>query len=156
MLPARGRGRRRPPRKQIAIATEQGFALWHATGTFFKGAGMLLQGEPEEALPLLLKGIDAFRASGAELTLPFQLSTLGDAYTQAGRFDDARRALDEGLAIAEKNDERCQEAELHRLKGELLLAESPDQTRPPPRTVSAKPSRRPGASRARRGSCGPR
>ncbi len=36
-------------------------------------------------------------------------------------------ALDEGLACAEKNDDRFQEAELHRLKGELLLAESPDQ-----------------------------
>ena len=31
--------------QQIAIANEHGFALWHATGTFFKGAGMLLQGE---------------------------------------------------------------------------------------------------------------
>ena len=113
--------------EEIAIATKQGFALWHATGTFFRGAGLLLRGAPEEALPLLRKGFDAFRASGAELTLPLQLSTLGDAYTQAGRFDDARQALNEGLAIAEKNDERCQEAELHRLTGELLLAESPDQ-----------------------------
>ena len=52
---------------------------------------------------------------------------LGDAYTQAGRFEDAHEALDEGLAVAEKNDDRFQEAELHRLKGELLLAESPDQ-----------------------------
>jgi hypothetical protein len=40
---------------------------------------------------------------------------------------DARLALDEGLAIAQKNDERFQEAELHRLKGELLLAETLDQ-----------------------------
>ena len=47
---------------------------------------------------------------------------------QARRFEDAHLALDEGLAIAQKNDERFQEAELHRLKGELLLAESPDQT----------------------------
>ena len=52
---------------------------------------------------------------------------LGDAYTQAGQFEDAHEALDEGLAVAEKNDDRCHEAELHRLKGELLLAESPDQ-----------------------------
>jgi predicted ATPase len=52
---------------------------------------------------------------------------LGDAYTQTGRFEAARKALDEGLAGAEKNDDRCHEAELHRLKGELLLAESPDQ-----------------------------
>jgi serine/threonine protein kinase/predicted ATPase len=113
--------------EEVAIATEQGFALWHATGTFFRGAAMLLQGEREEAISLLLKGHQAFRASGAELTLPFQLSILGDAYTQAGRFTDARRVLDEGLAFAQKNEERCQEAELYRLQGELLLAESADQ-----------------------------
>ena len=40
---------------------------------------------------------------------------------------DAHKALNEGLAVAEKNDDRCHEAELLRLKGELLLAESPDQ-----------------------------
>jgi class 3 adenylate cyclase/predicted ATPase len=114
--------------EEIAIATEQGFALWHATGTFFKGAGMLLQGKREGVIPLLLKGHQALRDSGAELTLPFQLSILGDAYTRAGRFEDARRALDEGLAFAEKNEERCQESELHRLQGELLLAESPHRT----------------------------
>ena len=113
--------------EQIAIATEQGFALWHATGTFFRGAGMLLQGRLEESLPLLLKGIDAFRATGAEILRPFQLSVLGDAYIQAARFEEAHAALDEGLALAEKNDDRVQEAELHRLEGELLLAESPDQ-----------------------------
>jgi predicted ATPase len=113
--------------EEIAIANEQGFALWRATGTFFQGAGMFLQGDLEKALPVLLKGLDAFRAGGARLTLPFQLSILGEAYTQAGRYEDARRALDEGLALVEKNDERCQEAELYRLKGELLLAESSDQ-----------------------------
>ena len=52
----------------------------------------------------------------------------GDACTQVRRFEDARLALDEGLAIVQKNDERFQEAELHRLKGELLLTEFPDRT----------------------------
>ena len=52
---------------------------------------------------------------------------MGDAYTQSARFEDAHKALNEGLAVAEKNDDRCHEAELHRLKGELLLAESADQ-----------------------------
>jgi predicted ATPase len=107
-----------------AIAIEQGFALWHATGTFFKGCGMLLEGAPAEALPMLVQGLDAFQASGAELTLSFQFSTLGEACLRAGRFEDAHRALDKGFAIAEKNDERCHEAELHRLRGELVLAES--------------------------------
>ena len=42
--------------EEIEIAAEQGFALWHATGTFFKGAGMLLEGEPADALPFLRRG----------------------------------------------------------------------------------------------------
>ena len=52
---------------------------------------------------------------------PIYLSILGDAYIQAGRPDDARDALDEGLGIAERSDELWQKAELHRLKGELAL-----------------------------------
>lgn len=112
--------------EEIAIATEQGFPFWHALGTLHKGAGVLLQGRHDEALPLLLKGLHCFRASGAEVRVPYYLGMLGDAYTQAARFEDAHKALNEGLAIAEKNDDRFQEAELHRLKGELLRAESPD------------------------------
>jgi serine/threonine protein kinase/predicted ATPase len=113
--------------EEIAIATEQGFPLWHACGTLHKAAGMLLQGRREEALPLLVKGLNAFRATGAGVRVPYYLGILGDAYAQAGRFADALQAFNEALAITEKNDDRFQEAELHRLKGELLLAESPDQ-----------------------------
>jgi predicted ATPase len=113
--------------EETAVATEQGFQLWQALGTLHKGAGMLLEGHREEALPLLLKGYHAFRATGAEVRVPTYLGILGDAYTQAGRFEDARQALNEGLAAAEKNDDRSHEAELHRLSGELFLAESLDQ-----------------------------
>jgi predicted ATPase len=113
--------------EELALATDQGFQLWHACGTLHKGAGMLLQGRPEEALAALLKGFSAFRATGAQVRVPSYLGMLGDAYMQCGRFDDARKSLEEGLEFAEKNDDRCHEAELHRLKGDLLLAESPDQ-----------------------------
>jgi predicted ATPase/class 3 adenylate cyclase len=109
------------------IAAEQGFAYWHATAMVYKAAGIVLLGRPKESLPLLLKGLDAYRATSAEMALAYYLSILGDTYTQVRRFPDARKALDDGLAIAEKNDDRFQEAELYRLKGELHLAESNDQ-----------------------------
>ena len=105
----------------IRTAAEQGFAMFHATGTLYKAAAVLLEGRPHEALPLLTRGLDAYRATGAGLALPYYLSILGDAYLQAGRPDDARDTLDEGLAIAERSDELCQKAELYRLKGELAL-----------------------------------
>jgi serine/threonine protein kinase/predicted ATPase len=113
--------------QELAIATDQGFQLWHALGTLHQGVGMILQGRREEGLPLLLKGFKAFRATGTGVRVPSYLGMLSDAYTQSGRFHEAHEALNEGLAIAEENDDRCHEAELHRLRGELLLAESADQ-----------------------------
>jgi class 3 adenylate cyclase/predicted ATPase len=113
--------------EEMALGAEQGFPLWHALGILHKGAGILSQGRREEALPPLLKGFDAFRATGAGIRVPRYLGMLVDVYTRLGQFEDARKALEEGLAVAETNDDRTHEAELHRLKGELLLAESPDQ-----------------------------
>jgi predicted ATPase len=113
--------------EEKAIGTEQGFQLWQALGTLHKGAGMFLQGQREEGLPHLLKGYGAFRATGAEVRVPAYLGMLGEAYTQSKRFEEAHEALNEGLAVAEKNDDRSHEAELYRLQGELLLAESSDE-----------------------------
>jgi serine phosphatase RsbU (regulator of sigma subunit)/predicted ATPase len=110
--------------EQIRCAAEQGFKLWHASGRLYAASGLLLQGQSERGLRLLQEGLDAYRATGAELAVPYYLSILAEGCTQAGRFAEAHAALDEALTLVEKNDERFQEAELHRLKGELLLAES--------------------------------
>ena len=107
--------------EQIRVATEQGFLFWHATGTLYVAGGLLLQGKLEQGLPLLQKGLEAYRATGAELALPYYLSMLADGCTRTSRFNEAREALNEAFALAEKNDDRFQEAELHRLNGELLL-----------------------------------
>jgi len=114
--------------EQIRIATEQGFLFWHASGTLYAAGGLLLQGRLEQGIRLLQNGLEAYRGTGAELAVPYYLSVLADGCLQAGRFAEARAALNEALALVEKNDERFQEAELHRLKGELALAESGDQT----------------------------
>ena len=113
--------------EQITIATEQGFALWHATGTLCRGGGLVSQANLD-GLPLLVEGIERYRASGAELGLSEYLRQLGDAYTRAGQFQQALTAINDGLSFAQKNDERFQEAELHRLRGELHLAESDDHS----------------------------
>jgi predicted ATPase len=110
----------------IAVSSEQGFAMWHVTGTLYRASGLLLQNRVDAALPLLEPGLPAYRAIGAELALPFYLSLLGEAYTRCRRFANARAAFDEALAIADKNDDRFQEAELQRLQGELLLADTGD------------------------------
>ncbi len=88
---------------------------------------MLLQGRCADALPTLLTGYRDFRATGAEVRTPTYLAILGEAYTRSARFEDARKVLDEGLTVAAKNDDRCHQAELYRLQGELVLLQSPEQ-----------------------------
>ena len=70
----------------------------------------------------------SFRAIAAELTLPGQLCVLTKAYIKGGQLKQAGQTLDEGLALTEKHDDRSHEAELQRLKGELVLLESGDQS----------------------------
>jgi class 3 adenylate cyclase/predicted ATPase len=108
---------------EMEIALAQGSRSWHATARMYKAAGMLLEGRVE-GVPLFLDGLDAYRATAHQLALPYYLSILGDAYTRMGRYSEALETLDQGLRTVEQNDDRFQEAELHRLKGEALLAPS--------------------------------
>lgn len=111
--------------EEIVIATEQDFAYWLASARLFRADSMIVQGQYREAVPLILKGIQDLRATGAGLDLTVHQGFLADAYTQTGRFEEAAQALHEGLATVERTGERFYEAELYRLRGELLLAESP-------------------------------
>ncbi len=113
--------------EQLALAVEQGFAMWRATGVLYRAAGLVLQGRHEEALPQLQQGLTAYRALGAELALPFYLSILAEAHAKAGQTEEGLSAVAEALALAAKNDDRFQEPELHRARGELLLSRSADE-----------------------------
>jgi tetratricopeptide (TPR) repeat protein len=114
--------------EEFSIGTEQGFPLWQATGTLHKGAALLVQDHAEQAVPLFLKGLAAFQATGTQVRLPAYFGMLAEAYMNLSRFDEADRTLTEALAIVERNDGRNHEPELYRLQGELLLAQHPHQT----------------------------
>ena len=66
-------------------------------------------------------GLDAQLATGAGLFRPWYFCYLAEACGTAGRFEEALAAVAEAIAIVEKTGERHNEAELHRVKGELIL-----------------------------------
>ena len=74
----------------------------------------------------LRASIGGFQASGARLRLPYYLWLLAQVYAQAGSPEDGLAAIDEALAESRGNNERWWDAELHRLRGELLLARGSD------------------------------
>ena len=65
-----------------------------------------------------------YGVTGGAVDLPHLLALLAEAHWAAGQVEEALGALAEALAMAEKTGERAYEAEMHRLHGELLLAQS--------------------------------
>ena len=55
---------------------------------------------------------------------PHFLALLAEALAKARKFGEALHVLEEALSMVLRNGERCYEAELLRLKGELLLMQS--------------------------------
>ena len=61
------------------------------------------------------------------MLMPLWLSYLTRANAEIGRFDDARRGIDEAMAAVETAKERWCEAEVNRIAGEIaLLSPGPD------------------------------
>jgi len=78
------------------------------------------------AIASLRESIEAFKATGARLRLPYYFGLLAQACAHAGRVEDGLAAVDEGMAASRAHNERWWDAELHRLRGELLLAGGAD------------------------------
>lgn len=109
--------------EQVQFCTDQGFPLFRATGTIFVATAALIDGDAHGALPGLVKGLDAYRSTGAGLAVPYYFGLLGAALIKSRRLKEAEEALDTGLEIAMQNADRFHDAELHRLKGDLALSQ---------------------------------
>ncbi len=110
----------------IALSTEHGFAWWLAWGTMLQGWALAAQGQVEAGIDQMSQGLSAARATGGVNITTLMLASLAEAHGKSGQIDAGRRVLAEALALVDTTEERFWEAEIHRLKGELLLAQSLD------------------------------
>jgi predicted ATPase len=85
-----------------------------------------MQGQSEEGIAQLRQGLTGYQATGAVQKRPYFLAMLAEAYKKAEQIEEGLIVLAEALAFAEKTEECWYEAELHRLRGELLLQQSAD------------------------------
>jgi predicted ATPase len=103
------------------VATEQGFPQWRAEGTIYRGWVKVKNCDVTEGISLVRSGSIAFRATGAELWMPYGFSLFARAYEIAGKIEEAVTQSDAALEIVEKTGVRWLAAELYRHKGQLLL-----------------------------------
>jgi class 3 adenylate cyclase/predicted ATPase len=123
----------------VALATDHGLPYGLACGTMLTGWALAAEGRTTEGMDLIRNGLGAYRATGAELLRTHFLALLAETCARAGQVGAGLAAIEEGLAVLDRTDERIHEAELHRLKGELtLLAEGrPDEKKESDRDAEA-------------------
>jgi class 3 adenylate cyclase/predicted ATPase len=108
----------------IALSVEHGFPLWNMWGTLLRGWALVEQGACKEGIAQMRLGLVADQETGAMLWRPYFLSLLVEALGKAGQVEEGLDLSLEALDAIDASGARIYEAELHRLRGELLLARS--------------------------------
>ena len=99
----------------ILLGSLRGFLAW-ALGKQHRG---------EDAVRQMRTAFDVWRNAGGELHVPFFLGSLADGCRDAGKLNDALEALTEGIELAQRSGMGDSEADLYRLKGEVLMQKGP-------------------------------
>jgi tetratricopeptide (TPR) repeat protein len=106
----------------VAISDEHGFRDSSAVGNIMRGWCLCALGQGAEGIALLLQGLTVCRAGGRNLMIPFFLTVLADAYGMAAQPQEGLGQLAEAARLVETTHERWTDAEIHRLRGKLLLS----------------------------------
>jgi DNA-binding SARP family transcriptional activator/predicted ATPase len=105
----------------IRLATEHRLPVWLAVGAIYRGRALVEQGHIEAGLTQMQQGLADYEATGAKLSRSLFLATLAEVYGKTGQVEEGLALLAEALVFANQGGERLWEADIYRLKGELLL-----------------------------------
>jgi predicted ATPase len=114
----------------LALMTEQGFGHYLGQATFTRGWALAAQGQREVGMAQMHQGLAAMRVTETRVALSAYLVPLAEAYENSGQAEEGLRLLAEALEHVDHTGERYWEAEIYRLKGELLQRQAiPDASR---------------------------
>jgi predicted ATPase len=105
----------------MTLATDQEFPQQVVEATPLRGWALATSGQWEEGIAQIHQGLAAYGATRAARDRPYYLALLAEASAQVGQTAEGLEAVTEALATVATSAVRWWEAELHRLKGELLL-----------------------------------
>jgi predicted ATPase len=110
----------------IALADEYGLELWLAFGHIHRGWALAEQGQVDEGIQELRRGLADYEATGARLWRAHFLGLLAQAFGRAGRIEEGLTAAADALTLVQQTGENFSTAELYRLQGELLALRAAD------------------------------
>ena len=108
-----------PTETAMILATEQGFPRWVALGNVLRGWLSVEHGHAEQGIGQIRQGLAETNEAELQVAAPL----LAEAYGKAGKPEEGLSVVAEALGRAHKTGQCFYEAELHRIKGELLLSQ---------------------------------
>jgi predicted ATPase len=108
----------------LKVSLESGapaMALWCLLP---RGWARAQQGDVVARIDDIRESIDRGRAFRMGAVWPWYLALLADTYGALGQIDEGLSTLDEAQDWVQRNDERLYAAEVHRIRGELLLRQA--------------------------------
>jgi predicted ATPase len=106
------------------LAHEHDLLMWRAYGIFLEGAAKAEGRTLGSGLRDMRRGAELLREQKIRTSEGLTNITLAEAEARAGDIDRALAILDETLATSERTDRQF-DAELHRVRGEMLLKRDP-------------------------------
>ena len=120
----------------MAISVEKGFPYCLACSTIQHGWARAMLTDGREGIEQIHQGVAAYQATGAVLWQAYFLALLAEAQLVAGQTADCLRTLTEGMTLAQTRGQLLPEANLYRIKGEVLLL---SEVRSPKSEVKDRP-----------------
>ncbi len=109
-----------------ALCTEHRIPYWLAWGPILSGWALTAKGQKEEGIKRIREGLAVYSATQAEIARPMFLALLAESCRKGRQVEDGLSVVNEALVGVHRTEDCFGEPELHRLKGELLSAMSPD------------------------------
>ena len=97
--------------------------MWVAYGKVHQTSLRFADQRSDSALDALHESVTAIPQMGVHMNTPYYMSLLARAYRQAGRTEAGLQALEEAQVSIDARGEVWWEAEIQRLRGEILLSQ---------------------------------
>lgn len=111
-------------KEAMELADEYGLEVWVTYGLIEIGWAIAEQGDRQDGIGKMQKGLAEYEVTGAKLRTPYFLGLLADQLHKAGHVEEGLLTVTKALNLAGRTGEGYVLAELHRIKGELFIDSS--------------------------------
>jgi predicted ATPase/DNA-binding winged helix-turn-helix (wHTH) protein len=108
-------------------ATRMNATLWKIMATGWQGKLLMARGETARGIELISQTLEACERSGWRMCYVQFVAHLAECLAGLGYLDDARTRLESAIAWVDRHEEGWYQAELMRMKGELMLQQAKGQ-----------------------------